>query len=94
MAWLSSTSLLTSPEICVCQRGQGQPHAFWKQGQMSQGLVPHSVPWTRVLALLAVPKTDRSPTLMELAFKLREMIINKITKIFSMLGSNKFMEYK
>jgi len=42
----------------------------------------------------AMNKTDRSPTLMELAFKLREMIINKITKIFSMLGSNKFMEYK
>lgn len=55
MAWLPSTSLLTSPEICVCQRGQGQPHAFWKQGQMSQGLVPSSVPWTRVPALLAVP---------------------------------------
>ena len=47
MAWLSSTSLLMSPEICICQRGQGQPHAFWKRGQMSQGLVPHSAPWTR-----------------------------------------------
>lgn len=55
MAWLSSTSLLASPEICICQRGQGQPHASWKQGQMSRGLVPCSAPWTRVRALLAVP---------------------------------------
>lgn len=37
VAWLSSTSLLMSPEFCVCQRGHGQPHAFWKRGQMSQG---------------------------------------------------------
>lgn len=37
VAWLSSTSLLMSPEFCVCQRGWGQPMLSGKGGISGPG---------------------------------------------------------
>lgn len=63
VAWLPSTSLLMSPEFCICQRGRGQPiRVSWKWGQMLLARPCAPLCGPRALPSMGLPARDYSVT--------------------------------